>query len=48
MLARSAGDLARGPAKRFLAAAETAGVDLGDEQAVVSFVAGWNARSDAD
>jgi hypothetical protein len=48
MLARSADDLAGGPAKQFLAAAEDAGVDLGDEQAVASFIAGWNARADAD
>jgi len=40
---RSAAD----PAKQFLAAAEDAGVDLTDERALASFIAGWNARSDA-
>ena len=48
MLTLSADDHAGAPAKQFLAAAEDAGVDLGDEQAVASFIAGWNARSDAD
>lgn len=35
------------PAKRFLTAAQDAGVDLADERAVASFIAAWNARSDA-
>ena len=47
MLARSADESAGGPAK-VLAAAENAGVDLGDERAPASVIAGWNARSDAD
>ena len=34
-----------GPAKQFIAAAQAAGVDFTDEQAVNAFVAGWNARS---
>ena len=37
----------RGPAAAFIAAAEEAGVDLSDESALASFVAGWNARSAA-
>jgi hypothetical protein len=36
-----------GPAAAFLAAAQEAGVDLSDEGALASFVAGWNARSPA-
>lgn len=38
---------AAGPAKQFLAAAQQAGVDLTDEEAMAGFIAGWNARSDA-
>lgn len=37
----------RGPAAGFIAAAQEAGVDLTDESAVTTFVAGWNARSAA-
>lgn len=37
----------RGPAAAFIAAAQEAGVDLTDESAVATFVAGWNARSAA-
>jgi hypothetical protein len=47
MLANAADSDAAGPAKRFLAAARNAGVDLTDDEAVASFIAGWNARSDA-
>jgi hypothetical protein len=47
MLANAADPDAAGPAKRFLAAARNAGVDLTDDEAVASFIAGWNARSDA-
>jgi hypothetical protein len=36
-----------GPAKQFLTAARQAGVDVTDEQALTTFVAGWNARSSA-
>ena len=36
---------AAGPAKEFLAAAQAAGIDLGDQDALDTFVAGWNARS---
>ena len=34
-----------GPGKQFLAAAEAAGIDLGNQDALDTFVAGWNARS---
>lgn len=37
---------AAGPAKQFMAAAQDAGVDLTDQQALANFVAGWNARSE--
>ena len=37
-----------GPAKEFLAAAKAAGVDVSDDEALSMFIAGWNARSDAD
>jgi hypothetical protein len=47
MLANAADPGAAGPAKRFAAAATNAGVDLTDDEAVASFIAGWNARSDA-
>ena len=36
-----------GPSKQFLTAARQAGVDVTDEQALTTFVAGWNARSSA-
>jgi hypothetical protein len=36
-----------GPAKQFLTAAQEAGVDVTDERALTTFVAGWNARSSA-
>ncbi|HYU60170.1 MAG TPA: hypothetical protein VEK39_05370 [Solirubrobacterales bacterium] len=47
MLDAAADSTAGGPAKRFLAAAKEAGVDLTDEQALAGFIAGWNARSNA-
>jgi hypothetical protein len=34
-----------GPGKQFLAAAQAAGLDLTDEEALATFTAGWNARS---
>lgn len=37
-----------GPSKQFLLAAKTAGVDLEDEQALGTFIKGWNARSGLD
>lgn len=47
MLALADDDRAGGPAKQFMAAAKKAGIDLADKQAVETFIAGWNARSDA-
>jgi hypothetical protein len=35
----------RGPAKQFLTAAQEAGIDVADEEALTTFMAGWNARS---
>jgi hypothetical protein len=37
-----------GPSKQFLLAATAAGVDLEDEQALGTFIKGWNARSELD
>jgi hypothetical protein len=34
-----------GPAQQFLTAAQEAGVDVTDQQALTTFMAGWNARS---
>jgi hypothetical protein len=48
MLARADDPNVGGPAMQFVLAAKDAGVDLEDEQAVSSFIAGWNARSQAD
>ena len=45
MVRRSEDPAAAGPGKEFLAAAKDAGVDLEDEEALNTFVAGWNARS---
>jgi hypothetical protein len=39
---------AAGPAKQFLSAARKAGIDLEDENALNTFVAGWNARNVLD
>jgi hypothetical protein len=36
-----------GPATRFLAAAQEAGIDVTDQEALTTFMAGWNARSTA-
>ncbi len=36
-----------GPAEQFLTAAQDAGVDLSDLEALTTFIAGWNARSSA-
>ncbi len=44
MLDRASDADVGGPAKQFLLAAKSAGVDLEDEQAVASFIAGWNAH----
>ena len=37
-----------GASKQFLLAADAAGVDLEDEQALDTFIKGWNARSELD
>lgn len=37
---------AAGVAKQFMVAAKTAGIDTEDEDALKTFVAGWNARSE--
>ena len=37
-----------GPSEQFLLAAKAAGVDLEDEQALRTFIKGWNARSELD
>jgi hypothetical protein len=47
MIERGSDPASGGPAKQFLAAAEAAGVDVEDGDALKTFVAGWNARSDA-
>ena len=36
-----------GPAQQFLMAAQQAGIDLSDQEALGTFIAGWNARSTA-
>jgi hypothetical protein len=44
----SVGDPANaGPGMQFLTAAEEAGIDVTDEEALTTFMAGWNARSSA-
>lgn len=45
MIRRSDDPVAAGPAKEFLTAAKEAGVDPEDEDALKTFIAGWNARS---
>ena len=47
MLDRADDPDAGGAGKQFLLAAQEGGVDLADEEAVASFIAGWNARSKA-
>ena len=46
MVRRSDDPVAAGPAKEFLAAAKASGIDLADQEALNTFVAGWNARSE--
>lgn len=48
MLEQVDGDAGGGPARELLAAARDAGVDFSDEEAVATFIAGWNARSGLD
>lgn len=45
MVRRSEDPAAAGPAKEFMTAAKDAGIDLEDEDALKTFIAGWNARS---
>ncbi len=47
MTERGSDPAAGGPAKQFLTAAKAAGVDVEDGDAVRTFMAGWNARSEA-
>jgi hypothetical protein len=48
-MVKSASDPAvGGPSKQFLLAAKAAGVNIEDEQALSTFVNGWNARSELD
>lgn len=47
MVERGSDPSAGGPAKQFLAAAKSAGVDVEDGDALKTFIAGWNARSEA-
>lgn len=44
MVERASDPAAGGPAKQFLAAAQEAGVDLTDEDAIGAFVASWNEQ----
>jgi hypothetical protein len=47
MTERGSDPAAGGPGKQFLTAAKAAGVDVEDGDAVRTFMAGWNARSEA-
>jgi hypothetical protein len=47
MVDRGSDLAAGGPAKQFLTAARAAGVDVEDGDALRTFMAGWNARSEA-
>jgi hypothetical protein len=47
MVERGSDPAAGGPAKQFLTAAKAAGVDVEDGDALRTFMAGWNARSEA-
>ena len=47
MIERGSDPAAGGPAKQFLTAAKSAGVDVEDGDALRTFIAGWNARSEA-
>jgi hypothetical protein len=48
MVQLSGDPAAASPAKQFLSAAQDAGIDLEDANALNTFVAGWNARSSID
>ncbi len=45
MRALASDPAAGGPAKQFLTAAQAAGIDVSDQDALATFMAGWNARS---
>jgi hypothetical protein len=47
MIQRSRDPAAGGPAKQFLTAAKAAGIAVDDADALKTFIAGWNARSEA-
>ena len=47
MIERGSDPSAGGPAKQFLTTAKAAGVDVEDRESLETFMAGWNARSDA-
>lgn len=47
MVERGNDPAAGGPARQFLTAAKAAGVDVEDGDALNTFIAGWNARSEA-
>ena len=47
MVERGGDPSAGGPARQFLTAANAAGVDVDDGDVLKTFIAGWNARSDA-
>ena len=47
MVERGSDPAAGGPAKQFLTAAKAAGIDVEDGDALSTFIAGWNARSEA-
>jgi hypothetical protein len=46
MIQRSSDPAAGGPAKQFLSATKAAGIDVEDADALKTFIAGWNARSE--
>jgi len=46
MLAAADDDHTAGPAKQFMLAAQQAGIDLSDPQAINTFMAEWNDRSE--
>ena len=47
MTVRGSDPAAGGPGKQFLTAANAAGIDVEDGDALRTFMAGWNARSEA-
>jgi hypothetical protein len=47
MIERGSDPSSGGPAKQFLTAVKAAGIDVEDREALETFMAGWNARSEA-